>query len=210
MSAIFNPDNAFFRMMTKVCQGAVLSLLWLVCSLPLFTVGAATAALDSVMLQMVRDEEGYIVRGFLKAFARHFRRATAAWLLIVAASVLFWGDIVFFVRQGNRIGLLAAGLFFAAFLLVMLFMMTVFHCLAWFEDFQSGPLKLALSGGLRMALGYLPYSGSLLGLFFIMGYGIYVSVPLMFFFFFFGMGMFGYASAYLWRRVFDRLPAGIK
>ena len=61
-----------------------------------------------------------------------------------------------------------------------------------------------------MALGYLPYSGSLLGLFFIMGYGIYVSVPLMFLFFFFGMGMFGYASAYLWRRVFDRLPAGIK
>lgn len=208
MSAIFNLDNAFFRMMTKVCQGAILSLLWLACSLPLVTAGAATAALDSMMLRMVRDEEGCLVRGFFKAFAKYFKKATVVWLLLVVAAVLFAGDIIFFMRQGNWIGLIAAGLFFTAFLLVLLLLMAVFYCLAWFEDLLTGSLKTILAKGFRVALGYLPYSGALLMLFFVMGYGIYVSVPLMFIFFFFGIGMFGYTGAYLWRRVFDRISYG--
>ncbi|HHV10791.1 MAG TPA: YesL family protein [Clostridiales bacterium] len=199
--SFFSPDNAFFRLMTKVCQGAVLSLLWLLCSLPLFTAGAATAALSSVMLRLVRDEEGYLFQSFFKAFLTHFKQATAVWLLFVAALILIGGDIFFFVRMGSWAGILIAGLFFAVLIVLLLALQLVFYYLVWYPS----TLRQTLAGSFRMALGYLPYSGALLILLVCMGYGFYVSVPLMIIFAFFGMGIFGYIGAYLWRRVFDKL-----
>lgn len=199
MGGIFSPDNLFFRIMTKVFYGAALSLLWLVCSIPLVTAGAAAAALDDVMLRMVRDEEGYVVRSFVQAFGKHFKKATAVWLAWMAGFVVLCGDFVFFMRMGRSVwavcGIFAMGIF-----VLMLVLVTMFHDLVWFGNSWNNVLLHSL----KMALGYLPYSFSLLVLLAAMLYGIYVSVPLMFIFAFFGMGMFSYISAYLWRGVFER------
>ena len=200
MSGIFNLDNAFFRIMTKVCYGALLSLLWLLCSIPLVTAGAAAAALSDVMLKLVRDEEGYILRSFFKAFASHFKKATAVWLIALAGFVVIGGDIIFFARMGNWPGTICAGVFFMVMVAMGLVMTLVFHYLVWF----GGTVKLVLMDSFKVSLGYLPYSAALLILAAAMGYAIYVSVPLMIVFTFFGMGIFSYISAYLWRRVFDK------
>ena len=200
MSGIFNLDNAFFRIMTKVCYVAALSLMWLLCSIPLVTIGAATAALNEVMLRLVRDEEGYLLKSFFKAFVSHFRQAIALWLIALAGFLVIGGDIIFFARKGNWPGTICAGAFFAVMLVMGLVLMLVFHYLVWF----GGPVKSVLFNSFKGALGYLPYSAALLVLFIAMGYGIYVSVPLMIVFTFFGMGIFSFISAYLWRLVFDK------
>lgn len=201
MSRFFDLDNAFYRFMTKVCNVCILSLLWLVCSLPVFTIGASTAAVNAVMLRMVKDEEGYLFRSFFKALVQNYKQATIIWLLFLAGFIVIGCDVIFFTRVGIWPGILGAGLFFSVLLLLILTLIVVFHHLAWYAQ----PLKITIVNSVRMALGYLPYSISLLVLMAVMGYGIYVSVPLMIIFFFFGMGIFSYISAYLWRRVFDKL-----
>mgnify|MGYP002510893220 CR=1 FL=1 len=200
MGSIFNPDNLFFRIMTKIFYGAALSLLWLLFSIPIVTMGAATSALDDVMLRLVRDEEGYLVRSFVQAFGRHFKKATLVWIVWLAAFVVLCGDFVFFMRMGGFAWVICAILTMGIFLL-MLVLMILFHDLVWFEN----SWKNVLSHSFKMALGYLPYSFAMLVLSAAMLYGIYVSVPLMFIFGFFGMGIFSYISAYLWRGVFDWL-----
>ena len=45
MQSFFSGENFFFRATGRILDLVVLSLLWLVCSLPMVTVGPATAAL---------------------------------------------------------------------------------------------------------------------------------------------------------------------
>ena len=47
---LFSYDSKFSQIMLKLCYGCYLNLLWMVCSLPVFTAGAATAALYDVTL----------------------------------------------------------------------------------------------------------------------------------------------------------------
>ena len=201
MSGFFSLDNAFFRIVTKVCHVLFLSLIWLVCSIPIVTIGASTSAINTVMLRMVRDEESYLVRSFFKAFKANFKQSTIIWLLIIVGFIIIGVDLFFFARMGNWLGIICAGLFFAVIFVMGLTLMLVFHYQVWFEN----PVKVTLINSFRTALGYLPYSAALLILFVAMGYAIYVSVPLMIFFIFFGMGIFSYISAYLWRKIFDKL-----
>ena len=45
LEAIFNPENAVFRMINKLLDLMVLSLVWVVCCIPVVTAGAASSAL---------------------------------------------------------------------------------------------------------------------------------------------------------------------
>lgn len=201
MSQIFSMDNLFFRIMTKVFYAFALSLLWLLCCIPVVTIGAANAAMNSVMLRMVRDEDGYIFKSYMTAFRKNFKQATAVWLIILIGGLIVGGDIYFFSRMGNPLAWVLAAVFIAALAVLLLFSMVVFHYLVWFDN----PLKVTILNSFRTALGFLPYSVALLILCAAMFYGIYTSVPLMIVFTFFGAGLFSYISAYLWRRIFDRL-----
>lgn len=201
MGNIFSVDNAFFRLMSKVCDVFLMSILWLICSLPIVTAGAASAALNAVALRAVRNEEGYIFRSFFKAFAKYFKRATQLWLMFLAGATILGGDMLYFYRMGNWAGALGAGVAFFLLLLLGLTMMITFHDLVWFNK----SVKATLIHSFKGAMGFLPYSTALLVMFAAIAYGIYVSVGLMVFFTLFGAGLFGYVSAYLWRRVFDKL-----
>ena len=61
-------DSGIMRVLSKICDIVCLNVLWLVCSLPIITIGASTTALYTVMLKLVKNEEGYIFKGFLHAF----------------------------------------------------------------------------------------------------------------------------------------------
>ena len=71
---LFSYDSKFSQIMLKLCYGCYLNLLWMVCSLPVFTAGAATAALYDVTLRLAREEEPPLTRQFFKAFRKNFRQ----------------------------------------------------------------------------------------------------------------------------------------
>ena len=71
----FSYDSRFSQVMLKVCYACCLNLLWAVCSIPIFTIGAATAAMYDVSLRIVRDEEYYIAQYADAAFQHQFCQA---------------------------------------------------------------------------------------------------------------------------------------
>ena len=77
-------DNVITRALSKICDMICLNVLWVICSIPIVTIGASTTALYTVMLKMVRNEEGYIFRGFFKAFKENFKQSTIIWLIVAA------------------------------------------------------------------------------------------------------------------------------
>ncbi|MBR4223221.1 MAG: YesL family protein [Oscillospiraceae bacterium] len=74
---IFSPDGKLYKFMVRFTDCVKLELLWLLCSLPVITLGASTAAAFSVTLAMVRDEEGKIAADFFKAFKSNLKQGIA-------------------------------------------------------------------------------------------------------------------------------------
>lgn len=64
--ALFNMNSGFFKFINRLLDVLFLNFLWIICSLPIVTIGAATCAAFSISLKMVDDEEGYIGKAFLR------------------------------------------------------------------------------------------------------------------------------------------------
>ncbi len=90
---IFNSDSPLMEGLSKITDLVILNLVVLVCCIPVFTAGAALTGMHYVLLKMVRNEEGYIVRSYFKSFKENFLQATGMWLLFLAAAFLFILDL---------------------------------------------------------------------------------------------------------------------
>lgn len=88
-----NINNPFFRAMSLLADVAVLSVLWIVCSLPVVTAGAATLALYAVACKIAAGQEYRAVHDFFRALRRDFRQATAVWLPMLAAGAALVFDL---------------------------------------------------------------------------------------------------------------------
>ena len=84
MRDLCNTDKPLVAVLTKLTYGAYLNILWLVCSLPIVTIGASTTALFYVTLKMAEDRDDGLTRMFFKAFRENFKPATKLWLILLA------------------------------------------------------------------------------------------------------------------------------
>jgi len=84
MDLIFGRGQKFYQFATKLAELMWLNVLVFVCSLPIFTIGAATSAMHHVLIQIFRDEEDKITSTFFTAFKKNFKQATLVWLIYLA------------------------------------------------------------------------------------------------------------------------------
>ncbi len=101
LSGFFNYDNPVWRFIGKFGDLIILNVLWLVCSLPVFTIGASTTAVYYVTLKLARDDDGYTIRSFFKSFKENFKQSTIIWLILLLAGAILGVDLYFFARLFN-------------------------------------------------------------------------------------------------------------
>lgn len=73
MGNMFNTDSGFSRFMNRIADLFILNILWIFCSLPIVTIGAATTALYSINLKILNKEEESLIKTFFKAFKENFK-----------------------------------------------------------------------------------------------------------------------------------------
>ncbi len=98
-SGFFNYDNPVWRFIGKFGDLILLNILWLVCSIPIFTIGASTTAVYYVTLKLARDDDGYTIRSFFKSFKENFKQSTIIWLILLAVGFVLGFDMYFFTRM---------------------------------------------------------------------------------------------------------------
>lgn len=76
----FSPDSKFAQVMTSVGEMMLLNLCWIIGSLPLLTIGAATTAMYSVMGQRLRQEDNGTIVPFFKAWQSNLKMASLFWV----------------------------------------------------------------------------------------------------------------------------------
>ena len=153
---LFSYDSKFSQIMLKLCYGCYLNLLWMVCSLPVFTAGAATAALYDVTLRLAREEEPPLTARFFKAFRENFRQATILWLILLGIGVLLGADgyILYHLYKGTTgmvsvictLGLVLIIVAAIAYVIVLLY---VFPLVASVKNTNWAMLKNALLIGIH-------------------------------------------------------------
>ncbi len=113
MSKWFDIDSPIMMGLSRVADMFFLSVLWLVCCLPVFTIGPSTAAMYYVALKWARKEEIKISAAFFDAFKKNFRQGVALNLIFLVVGTVLVLDYFIMSGQDSTYGALSSGCFLA-------------------------------------------------------------------------------------------------
>lgn len=140
MARLFDYDNPVWRFMGRVTDMFLLTVLWVVFSLPIVTIGASTTALYYVALKMAKNQEGYIIQSFWRAFLSNFRQSVIVWLILLVIGIFFAGDLYYYYHVESKA---------AVFIFWMFLVLTVIYALMLTMVF---PLAARLDTGIKNLL----------------------------------------------------------
>lgn len=133
MDKIFQYDNPVWNFLGKLADLVYLTLLWILFSLPIVTLGAATTAIYRSAQNLLEDE-GQLTRVFILSFKRNFKKSTILWLMVLVTGVILSADVYFFSQintDWSKIMALSSLIFM--FLLIML-AIYMFNMISRFEN----------------------------------------------------------------------------
>ena len=131
-----------------------LNVMWVICCIPIITIGASTVALYTVMLKMVKNEEGYIFRGFLKAFKTNFKQSTIIWIILLLLGILWTVDFRVAGVIPGMAGIVLRALFLTLGFVLLSVTIYIFPLTARYENSIKGTFKNALI----LTVAKLPYT----------------------------------------------------
>ena len=94
----FSYDSTFGQLFIKISYGCCLNILWLICCLPIFTIGASTTALCYTSFKIAKDEGSFITTMFFRSFRQNFRQATVIWLIMLVTGLIIGADAILLYR----------------------------------------------------------------------------------------------------------------
>ena len=98
MARIFSYDSKFSYIVFRIAYGCYLNALWLVSSLPIFTIGASTTALYYTSFKIAKDEGSFITTMFFRSFKQNFKQATVIWLIMLVTGLIIGADAILLYR----------------------------------------------------------------------------------------------------------------
>lgn len=154
MSNFFNPDNAVMQFITKIAYTVYLNILWFICCIPIFTVGASTTALFYVTLKMVKNEEGNITRAFFHSFKQNLKQGTKIWLILLGLGIILGidGYVFYHMRFENALWTIGTAIFIVALVAYVIILMYIFPLLSRFDNTIKEMLKNSIMIGIRFLI----------------------------------------------------------
>lgn len=200
MGKIFDMDSPFMRFLNRVADLLILNILVMICCIPIITVGAAFTAMHYVLLKIVRNEEGYLFKGFLKSFVRNFKQATLAWLLMLVVIVVYAGDSIIFNYSGVSFPKALVIAVVAVGIIALMIAVYIFPLLARFENTIRNTIKNAAI----LAFANLPKTVCMVFFYALPLIIGYFSAYSYLFIFMFGISLPAYGAAWLYSGIFKR------
>jgi len=184
----------------------VLNWLWLICSLPLVTIGPATCGLYTACLKMARCESVNAATEFFRGFRQNFRQGLLLSLLCAAVLVVAAGDIWFALLQEGMLNRLYLIIGILAGVLALILLSYTFALQAMFRNTLKGQIanafKLAfIAPGRTIALWLI----LLLPVISLVALPPVVLKPLGFLYILAGISGPVYGACFVLRNIFDRV-----
>lgn len=144
MNSLFDLNNPVWRFIGKCFDACLLSFVWLICSLPIFTIGASTTALYYTFLKLVKDEESYLLKDFFKAFKQNFKQSTIIWFLLTILGIILFVDVFYYKFMPTTKGLFMYYFFWVLILFYIIINIYIYPLIAKFENNTIRFFKIAI------------------------------------------------------------------
>lgn len=176
MKNFFNYENGIMSKVAQVADTVTLGVFWLLCSVPIFTVGASSAAFYYAYTKCIRQKMGYAWKTFFRSFKSNFKQATSIWLMVL-------GILLIAGLDSYLMGLMEGAAVWLDLMRAVIFVLTLF-CILWalylfpYISRFDIPTKAAMKNCALIALANFPQSLLLLLLFAVCTFG-FVCLPLL-------------------------------
>ena len=180
LKGLFHSENSFFCVVNQILDLMAVSLLWLVCCLPVVTAGPACIALYYAVVKSVRKQRSYCIREFFRAFRANLKKGLVLWsILLCLAFMMLGADVplcLSFLRMEKEMDVICVGLLC---LKAVLLAGVGFWCLVLQSRYEEKLFRLA-EAALYLFLRYFPVT--LLQLLILAAAGLLLRLePLLFF-----------------------------
>lgn len=137
----FSPEGALYKFITIFWNLVKINVVWLLCCIPIVTIGPSTIAAFAVTMQMAQNTEGYVVHTFFKEFKKNIKGIPMGLLFVLCLEVANVDFQLFNQIEGNPFILLVFGIV-AVFVLLMSFTYA-FALYSRYENSVMRTLKLS-------------------------------------------------------------------
>ena len=119
---IFDIDVPLYKFMSTLTNVLVLNFCWIVGTLICLgtSIGVSTVAAFDIGMKMVKEEEGYIVRQFIKSWKANFKQGFPLGLITLFALYVVYLDFEIISKTDASIFLMMAGILSAAIFITSL------------------------------------------------------------------------------------------
>lgn len=163
MRRLFDPENPIISTLNDLTDLVILGLLWMICCIPVVTIGASCTAFCYAYNKFFVKKEGHAAKLFFHAFAANFKQATILWLIMVGILAFLGADYYLSRAALEEMPFLSVPLVLviAIFIFVIMWSQYVFAYLARFENNTK---NIMINSALIMLVNF-PWSFLLLALF---------------------------------------------
>lgn len=198
MGNLFSINSPLWNLTNKLLYFLWLSILWILCCIPIITIGASTTALYTVTFQLVKNEEGYITSSFFNSLRQNFKQSTIIWLILLAISFTLGIDLIVYGRSERTgfIPMILTTVFFSFFLTFVFMNIYIYPLLAKFNNSVFHTLRNAFI----MSIRHWPSSISMISIFIaVLLIGCFLLPPVLFL----GPALIAYINSRFLVKIFD-------
>ena len=152
MDKFFDSGNPVMKFLARLVDLAVLNIFTVLYSIPLVTAGGAMAAMNHVLLHLVRKDETYVIRMFKDSFRENFRQSIPEGLLVILIGIITAVDM--WALHGSESRLMTLMMIIITIVAVFIFVTAVY--MFALQSRYENTVKGTIVNAVRLSLGNLP------------------------------------------------------
>lgn len=154
MNRLFNMDNPFFQVMGRIADLFILNFVFMICCIPIVTIGPALSAMFYVTMKMVKNEESYIIRSFFHSFKQNLKQGIVIHLIMMVLGGILIADYYIINHMSGNFTQVMRVLIIAISVIYALEYLYIYPVLAKFYN----SIKNTFRNSILMAIRHLPYT----------------------------------------------------
>lgn len=143
MGRLFQPDSPIMRFLSAMADLIALNLLWLICCVPVITIGPACTAMCYVARKIAEKEAPPVMKTFFHALRDNFKQSLIIFLILLGPTILAGAYLLMAVSGGLDHIPLIKYLSYLAIAITGIVLSYVYPLLAHFDNTVGNTLKNA-------------------------------------------------------------------
>lgn len=199
---LLNENNAVHIFLNKIGDIVIANLLFLLCCIPIITIGPSLTALYHCMLRSIKGNDYGTIRTFFHALKENFIQSLIVWLSMIAAAFILITNIGFLWTSPSITGQLLLCASFGVTVLLLILVLYIFPVIAAFSNTTGQLVKNAFA----FAFMHIPSTLAIVTISTLPMIMTYLDLKLLPLYaccwFFFGFGLTAYINSFLFYRMF--------